>query len=100
MTNLGKMVERQRRWFELDERGVPTRDAHGRFIASAFNPLPQLSPQDKLMQRAYLDGCGVPQPELIAIIHAPEELLQLTLPPSWVLKPVGAAYSEGVVLAQ
>ena len=42
----------------------------------------------------------MPQPRLIAAIASPEELLTISLPPSWALKPVGAAYSEGLVLVR
>ena len=40
----------------------------------------------------------MPQPRLLAILTQPEDLLQLELPPSWALKPVGAAYSKGLIL--
>ena len=39
----------------------PRRDESHRFIPTAANPLPELSPQDKLMERAYLQRLGVPQ---------------------------------------
>jgi hypothetical protein len=44
-----KMVERQRQWYESDgdtaEGHRPLRDSSARFVSSAANPLPQLSPQ-------------------------------------------------------
>ena len=44
-----KMVERQRQWYESDGDAAaghpPRRDSSARFVPSAFNPLPQLSPQ-------------------------------------------------------
>ena len=93
-----QIVERQRRWYEVDSTsGKLRRDRQQRFVPSAANPLPQLSPQDKIMQRVFLDQLEVPQPRLLATIQAPEEILQLTLPPSWILKPIGAAYSEGLI---
>ena len=124
-----KMVERQQRWFARESAaggggsrgggggsggggggsglggglgggGQPLYDDQHRFVPTAANPLPQLSPQDKLMQRAYLDARGVPQPRLLATIRHPEELARLELPSSWALKPVGAAYSEGLVLVR
>ena len=49
-----KMVERQRRWYEQDAAGGFKRDCSYRFVPTLANPLPMLSPQDKLMQRHYL----------------------------------------------
>ena len=49
-----KMVERQRRWFAQDAEGDFCRDGSQRFVPTPANPLPFLSPQDKLMQRRYL----------------------------------------------
>ena len=40
----------------------------------------------------------MPQPRLLATITAPHELANLELPDAWALKPVGAAYSQGLVL--
>ena len=50
--------------------------------------------------RRYLDELGVPQPRLLAVIKQPEEMLRLVLPSSWCLKPVGGAYSEGLVIVK
>ena len=90
-----KMLERQRRWWEHGADSKPLRDECARFVPSAANPLPRLNPFDKLMERAYLESLGAPQPRLLARLDNVEELLSMasSLPRSWVLKPVGAAYS-------
>ena len=97
-----KMLERQRRWFQLGADGQPLRDEDSRFIASPANPLPMLNPFDKLWERRHMEALGVPCPKLIAVLTSPAELLALAprLPPSWVLKPVGAAYSDGVFIVR
>lgn len=99
-----KMLERQKRWWQHGEDGKPLRDESFRFVPSSSNPLPNLNPFDKLQERQFLQSlCGiVPQPELVACIRRPDELLALaiTLPKSWVLKPVGAAYSDGVYVVR
>ena len=61
-------------------------------------PPPLTSFIPSLVQRKYLDAVGVPQPRLLATITAPHELATLELPDAWALKPVGAAYSQGLVL--
>ena len=98
------MLRRQRRWYACDARGHPVVDQSRRFKPSAPNPLPALSPQDKLRQRAFLARLpfDVPQPRLLATFTRPAELLGLLdgLPSSWVLKPVGAAYSRGVFVVR
>ena len=91
-----KMLERQRRWFEHGADGQPLRDEHARFLPSAANPLPQLNPFDKLLEREYCEAMGVPQPKLVAVIRTPNELLSLELPPSWVLKPARSARSSKI----
>jgi hypothetical protein len=50
------------------------------------------------MQRRFLDSLGVPQPRLLATIRDPRQLAALKLPSAWALKPVGGAYSQGLVL--
>ena len=88
-----KMLERQNRWFLRGSDGQPLRDEDSRFIASPANPLPMLNPFDKLWERRHMEALGVPCPKLIAVLTSPSELFDLEprLPPSWVLKPVGAA---------
>jgi hypothetical protein len=95
-----KMLERQRRWFVHGADGKPIRDECNRFVPSVENPLPELNPFDKRWERDFMTKLGMPQPGLIAAITEPDELLKLapTLPQSWVLKPVGAAYSDGVYI--
>ena len=93
-----KMLVRQRRWWQHGLDGKPLRDEHARFIPSSENPLPALNPFDKSWERTFLESIGAPQPRLLAKLTRVDELLAIasTLPSSWVLKPVGAAYSDGV----
>lgn len=98
-----KLIERQRRWFEHDDSGQPVRDECNRFVPSRFNPLPRLNPLDKLAERSFFEELGIPLPKLLATIELPNDLIGLwdTLPQSgWVIKPVGAAYSNGVTVVR
>ena len=88
-----KMIERQRRWYEHD-KGDMLRDERGRFVPTAVCPFPEWSPQDKLMERAWLESLptNVPQARLITSFQHPSELLELvhTLPSTgFVIKPAG-----------
>ena len=99
------VVERQRRWYRHAADGVtPLRDAKNRFVPTAANPLPQLSPQDKLMERSYLTTLGVRQTKLLGTCEDAAQLRTLlaspTLPASFAIKPVGAAASVGVTLVR
>lgn len=102
-----KMLERQKRWWVHGADGKPVRDHLSRFVPSAANPLPALNPFDKLAEREYLQSFLanngqriVSQPKLIACIRSPSELQSISLPQRWVLKPVGAAYSDGVFVVR
>jgi hypothetical protein len=53
---------------------MPIRDARNRFVPTAANPLPQLSPQDKLMERDFMQSLNVPQPTLIATVESAPEV--------------------------
>ena len=92
-----KLVERQRRWYQ-HEAGAMLMDADSRFLPSEANPFPGWSPQDKMMEREFVKGLSisVPMTAVIAVITDPSELLELSLPRSWVVKPIGASGFEGV----
>lgn len=97
-----KLVARQQRWYEHNERCELHRDEFNRFIGTAANPFP-FTQLDKLAERRFLDALGVPQPRLLHIL--PRENLQdsfvdlaPSLPGSFVVKPVGAGHSFGVTL--
>lgn len=99
-----KLIERQRRWYEHDDRLQLRRDAHSRFIGTPFNPFP-FTQLDKLAERDYLEKLGAPLPRLLQVLareKLPEALTDLapSLPPSFVIKPVGAGHSFGVTIVR
>jgi hypothetical protein len=97
-----QIVKRARSWYVHDAKGVLQRDpATMRWLPSPQAPLPELDPMDKYAIRQYLDKLGTPQPKLLHVIREPRELLAVegTLPKiGWVVKPAGAAYSDGVIV--
>ncbi|MFT6736378.1 MAG: acyl-CoA synthetase (AMP-forming)/AMP-acid ligase II/acyl carrier protein [Kangiellaceae bacterium] len=99
-----KLLARQQRWYEHDERYELRRDQLNRFIGTAANPFP-FTQLDKLKERQFLDNLEVPQPTLIHVI--PKENLHSTLmkiapslPTGFVVKPVGAGHSFGVTVVR
>lgn len=99
-----KLVERQQRWYEHDERFELRRDENNRFIGTAANPFP-FTQLDKLKERRFLEGLNAPLPKLIHIIPKDElqhrlEKLGPSLPESFVIKPVGAGHSFGVTIVR
>ncbi|MEP3107731.1 MAG: AMP-binding protein [Hyphomicrobiales bacterium] len=99
-----KLVARQQRWYEHNERYELRRDEHNRFIGTAANPFP-FTQLDKLRERRFLEDLGAPLPRLLNVL--PKEGLQDTLlnlapslPDSFVIKPVGAGHSFGVTLVR
>ena len=88
-----QMIERQRRWYKHD-KGNMLRDEQGRFVPTALCPFPEWSPQDKLLERAWLERIpiNVPRARLIGTFQHPSELLELVhmLPSAgFVIKPAG-----------
>lgn len=99
-----RLVERQKRWYAHDEQMALRRDEHNRFVGTAANPFP-FTQLDKLAERAFLDGLGVPQPRLlhavpIGALQAELPRLAPRLPASFVVKPVGAGHSFGVTVVR
>ena len=99
-----ELIKRQQRWYEHVAAGHKAagqlrRDAQNRFIATPRCPLP-FSPVDKLAERRWCEARDVAQPRLLFTLTAPSELLAIApqLPRSWVVKPVGAGHSDGVVV--
>ena len=93
-----KMVKRFRRWYQHDEKMQLARDECNRVIPTAANPLPDCDQFDKVNHRRFLGKIGAPTPRLLYVLKRPAELLDVvaTLPKSWVIKPTGAAYNDGV----
>ena len=77
------------------------RDAQSRFVATPRCPFP-FSQLDKLAERRFCEGHNIEQPKLLFTLTQPSELLVLgsQLPPNWVIKPVGAGHSDGVVVVR
>lgn len=99
-----KLVARQRRWYEHDERYELRRDDSNRFVGTAANPFP-FTQLDKLRERRYLEDLGVPLPKLLHVLpkaglRAALAELAPVLPDSFVIKPVGAGHSFGVTLVR
>jgi 3-oxoacyl-(acyl-carrier-protein) synthase/acyl carrier protein len=92
-----RLLDRQQRWFEHNRDGSVCRDQQGRFVPTPSFPFP-FAQLDKLAERRFLEARGVPLPKLLAVLSSPAELLTLALPSSWVVKPVGAGHSDGVVI--
>ena len=101
-----ELIKRQQRWYEHVAAGHKAagqlrRDAQNRFIATPRCPLP-FSPVDKLAERRWCEARDVAQPRLLFTLTAPSELLAIApqLPRSWVVKPVGAGHSDGVIVVE
>jgi len=99
-----KLADRQQRWFEHNDRQELRRDQYNRFIGTAANPFP-FTQLDKLQERQFLDSLDVPQTRILHVLpyeNLVNSLVQLqsSLPPSFVIKPIGAGHSFGVTLVR
>ena len=91
-----RLVARQQRWYEHNADFSLRRDSRNRFVATQSNPFP-FTQLDKLEERKFVEKLGIPMPRLLHVLSKEglkESLNSLapSLPESFAIKPVGAAF--------
>ena len=96
-----RLLERQKRWFEHTSDGQLARDEWSRFVPTREFPF-GFAQLDKLAERRFYVELSCPLPRLLLVIEEPSELIRMAaqLPLSWVVKPVGAGHSDGVIVVR